>query len=54
MITFDVVIGETKTVTSNFNKREVIYKTKKIYTLLTFLLITIALLIAHSTVLLPT
>ena len=39
---------ETKTVTTNFNKENVICKTKKLYILLAFLLITIAWLIAYS------
>ena len=37
---------ETKTVTTNFNEKNVICKTKNVYILLAFLLITITLLIA--------
>ena len=37
---------ETKTVTTNFNEKNAIFKIKKFYILLVFLLITIALLIA--------
>ena len=48
-ITCDEIIeGETKTVTTNFNEKNAICKTKKIYILLPFLLITIALLITVS------
>ena len=41
--------GETKTFPTNFNEKNIIYKTPNFYILLTFLLITIALLIAVST-----
>ena len=45
-ITCDKIIeGETKTVTTNFNERNEICKTKKFYTLQAFLSIAIALLI---------
>ena len=37
---------ETKTVTTNFNEKNVICKTKNVYILLAFLLLTITLLIA--------
>ena len=37
---------ETKTVTTNFNEKNAICKTKNVYILLAFLLITITLLIA--------
>ena len=41
--------GETKkTVSTNFNEKKVSFKTKKFYILLTFILITITLLIAVS------
>ena len=47
VITCDGIIEkETKTVTTNFNEKYVICKIKKSYILLTFLLITIALLTA--------
>ena len=54
MITYDEIIDaeaksydeETKTVTTNFNEKNVICKTKNIYILLAFLLNTIAFLIA--------
>ena len=39
---------ETKTVTTNFNEKNAICKTKKMYILLSFLLIAIPLLIAVS------
>ena len=50
MITFDEIIDteETKTVTANFNEKNIIHKTKSFYVLLAFSLITIALLIAVS------
>ena len=48
-ITCDEIIEEeTKTVTTNFNEKNVICKTKNFYILLAFLLITIALLIPVS------
>ena len=48
-ITCDEIIEEeTKTVTTNFNEKNVICKTKNFYILLAFLLITIALLISVS------
>ena len=48
MTTCDEVIGaeETKTVTTNFNEKNAICKTKNFYISLAFLLITIVLLIA--------
>ena len=48
MITCDEVIDaeETKTVTTNFNEKNAICKTKNFYISLAFLLITILLLIA--------
>ena len=44
----EIVEEETKTVTTNFDEKNGIYKTKNLYILLAFLLITIALLIAVS------
>ena len=44
----DDIIEETKTVTTNFNERNIICETKSFYILLDFLLITIVLLIAVS------
>ena len=41
---------KTKTVTTNVNEENIICETKKLYILLAFLLITIALLIAVSKV----
>ena len=46
-ITFDKIIEETKLIAKIFNEKQVTYKTKN-YVLLTFLLITIVLLIAVS------
>ena len=48
VITCHEIIGTTKTVTTNFNGKKVIHKTKQFYVLLAFSLITIALLIAIS------
>ena len=49
IIACDEVIGEeTKAFTTNFNEKNVICNTKKIYIFLTFLLITVVLLIAVS------
>ena len=48
-ITRDKIIEEeAKTVTTNFNEKNALCKIKKFYILITFLLITIALLIAVS------
>ena len=44
----EILNAETKTVTTNFNEKNVIFKTKNFYILLAFLLITFALLIAVS------
>ena len=44
----DDIIEETKTVTTNFNERNIICETKSFYILRDFLLITIVLLIAVS------
>ena len=44
----EIVEEETKTVTTNSNEKNEIFKTKNFYTLHAFLLITIALLIAVS------
>ena len=44
----EIIEEETKTVTTNFDEKNAIYKTKNLYILLAFLLITIALLIAVS------
>ena len=46
VIRCDEITEETKTVTTNFNGKYVISKTKKFYILLAWLLITIALLMA--------
>ena len=50
VITCDEIIEsydkETKIIPTNFNGKKATYKTKTLYILLTFLLITIALLIA--------
>ena len=48
MIVCDEIIEEAKAIPTNFNEKKVTCKTKKIYILLTFLLITVALLIAIS------
>ena len=49
MITCDEIIEEEiKTITTKFNEKNVIYKTKNIYILLTFILITVPLLTAVS------
>ena len=49
MITCDEVIEEEiKTITTKFNEKNVIYKTKNIYILLIFILITVPLLTAVS------
>ena len=48
VITYDEIIEETKTVTTNFNEKNEICKTKNFHILLAFLLITTALLIAVS------
>ena len=45
---FDEIIEETKTVPRNFNENKAIRKTKNFYVLLSFLLITVAFLIAVS------
>ena len=42
------LLKKPKTVTTNFNEKNVICKRKKLYILLAFLLLTIALLIAVS------
>ena len=42
-ITFDEIIEETKTVTTSFNEKNAICKTKTFYVLFAFLLNTIAL-----------
>ena len=51
-ITCDEIIEsyeeETKTISTNFNERKATYKTQNFYSLLWFLLITIALLTAVS------
>ena len=52
VITCDEIVEETKTIPTNFDKK-ITCKTKKLYNLLTFLLITIALLIAVSIYCLP-
>ena len=44
----EVIEEETKAFTTNFNEKNVICNTKKIYIFLAFLLITVALLIAVS------
>ena len=44
----DIIEEETKTVATNFNEKNVICKTKSMYILLAFLLITITLLITFS------
>ena len=41
---------ETKTIPTNFNKKNITFKTQNFYILLSFLLITIALLIAVNTI----
>ena len=49
MITCDEIIEEEiKTITTKFNEKNVIYKTKNIYILLIFILITVPLLTAVS------
>ena len=48
VITSDEIIEETKTVSTTFNNKKLTYKTKTFYILLTFLLITTALLLAVS------
>ena len=49
MITCDEIIEqEIKTITTKFNEKNVIYKTKNIYILLIFILITVPLLTAVS------
>ena len=48
VITYDEIIKETKTVSTNFNDKNATCKTKSFHILLSFLLITIALLIAVS------
>ena len=49
MITCDEIIEEeTKTVTTTFNEKNAVCKTKNFYILLAFLLVAIALLIAVS------
>ena len=49
VLTCDEIIEEkTNTVTTNFNEKHLICCTKKLYVLISFLLITIALLIAVS------
>ena len=50
MITCDEIIDaeKTKAATTNLNEKNTIGKTKKFYTLLVFLLITVVLLIAVS------
>ena len=47
VVTYDEIIEETKTVTTNFHKKAIICE-KKLYILLAFLFITIALLITVS------
>ena len=42
------IIEETKSIPKNFNEKKIACKTKHLYTLIAFLLITIALLIAVS------
>ena len=44
----EIIEEETKTVTTNFNEKNATCKTKNVYILLAFLLITIALLVAVS------
>ena len=44
----DEIVEETKIFTTNFNEKNTICKTKSVYILLAFLLITIELLIAFS------
>ena len=48
MITCDEIIEETKTISTNFNEKNILCETKNFYILLTFLLITIALMTAVS------
>ena len=49
MITCDEIIEEEiKAITTKFNEKNVIYKTKNIYILLIFILITVPLLTAVS------
>ena len=48
VIMCDDIIEETKTVTTSFNEKNAIYKTKDFYILLAFFLITITLLIVVS------
>ena len=48
VIMCDDIIEETKTVTTSFNEKNAIYKTKDFYILLAFFLITITLLIVAS------
>ena len=48
LIMFDEIIEEIITVSTNFNEKKVTCKTKHFFILITFLLITIALLIAFS------
>ena len=48
MITCDEIIEETKTISTNFNDKNIICGTKSVYILLAFLLITIALLMTVS------
>ena len=48
VITYDEIIKETKTVSTNFNDKNATCKTKSFHILRSFLLITIALLIAVS------
>ena len=46
MITCDEIIEDTKSIPTNFNEKTIICEAKNLYILLTFLLITIALLTA--------
>ena len=48
VISCDEITNTIKTVPTNFNKEKETHKTKNLYFLLTFLLITIALMIAVS------
>ena len=48
VIMCDDIIEETKTVTTSFNEKNALYKTKDFYILLAFFLITITLLIVVS------
>ena len=48
MVTCGGIIEETKTIPTNFNEKNIICETKSFYVLLTFLLISIALMIAVS------